>query len=71
MSTETCSRSYYESECEGALFTRYSRSGLTSSTICEYHARELEEELDAIERRYPEVNHPDGCGCWGCSDGSY
>jgi hypothetical protein len=68
---ETCSRDYYSSPCEGELFERVSRSGLTSSWICEGHAMELEESLDAIARRYPEVNHFAGCDCWGCSDGSY
>jgi hypothetical protein len=71
MSTETCSRSYEDSECGGDLFERVSRSGCTDSTICERHAEILDDALDAIERRYPEVNHSDGCGCWGCSEGSY
>jgi hypothetical protein len=66
-----CSRNWYATPCGGEEFTRWSRSGLTSSIICEAHAMELEAELDGIARRYPEVNHPDGCSCWGCSDGSY
>lgn len=65
-----CSREW-EGACEGDLFVRVSRSGLTRSWICEGHADALEARLDDIERRYPEVNHPEGCGCWGCSDGSY
>lgn len=68
--TGTCSRDYL-GPCSGELFTRVSRTGLTASTICEAHAAELEERLDGIARRYPEVNHPDGCGCYGCSEGSY
>lgn len=64
-----CSRG--PEECAGELFERTSRSGLTTSTICEAHAAELEASLDRIAERYPEVNHPDGCGCWGCSEGSY
>jgi hypothetical protein len=68
--TEECSREG-DGPCGGELFTRVSRSGLTVSTICERHAEALERRLDSIEERYPEVNHPDGCGCWGCSDGSY
>lgn len=71
MTDDTCSRSTLSGDdCEGVLFERTSRSGLTVSTICEKHADELERSLDDIERRYPEVNHPDGCGCWGCSEGS-
>ncbi len=66
---EGCSRDYL-GPCEGSLFIRLSRSGMTSSTICEGHARQLEDELDGIAKRYPEINHPDGCGCYGCSDGS-
>lgn len=68
--TDTCSRSH-EGECSGELFERVSRSGLTVSTICAGHAAALENALDRVAERYPEVNHPDGCGCWGCSDGSY
>jgi hypothetical protein len=70
--TGTCSRrDYYDTPCSGDLFSRYSRSGLTASTICEGHATELEAQLDRVAERYPEVNHPDGCGCYGCSEGSY
>lgn len=69
--SEECSRAYQEGECQGELITRVSRSGLTVSTICEYHNGVLEASLDRIAERYPEVNHPDGCTCWGCSDGSY
>lgn len=68
---ETCSRDHEDGPCQGELFVRVSRSGLTSSTICEFHAGELERSLDAIAERYPEVNHPEFCDCWGCSDGSY
>lgn len=58
-------------ECGGELVLRVSRSGLTRSWICADHLDDLEHALDDVERRYPEVNHPDGCDCWGCSDGSY
>lgn len=68
--TGKCSRAY-QGGCAGELFDRVSRSGLTVSTICEAHAADLEAELDAVAERYPEVNHLDGCTCWGCSDGSY
>lgn len=68
--SDECSRAW-EGPCEGELFTRVSRSGLTASTICEGHAGELEASLDAIAERYPEVNHPEFCDCWGCSEGSY
>lgn len=67
---DECSRAW-EGPCEGELFDRVSRSGLTVSTICEGHAGALESRLDAVAERYPEVNHPYGCDCWGCSDGSY
>lgn len=67
--TETCTRG--PEGCGGTVFMRTSRSGLTTAAICETHAERLERDLDAIERRYPEVNHPEGCGCWGCSEGSY
>lgn len=69
MTTDVCSRRH-DGECRGDLFERTSRSGLTVSTICEKHADELERRLDSIERRYPEINHPDGCPCYGCSEGS-
>lgn len=65
-----CSRSDV-SPCRGEVFARVSRSGLTRSWICEGHAADLERSLDRIAARYPEVNHPDGCGCYGCSDGSW
>jgi len=68
---ETCSRDHEDGPCQGELFVRVSRTGLTASTICEFHAGELERSLDSIAERYPEVNHPDGCGCWGCSEGSW
>jgi hypothetical protein len=67
--TETCGRG--PEGCGGETFTRLSRSGLTRSTICEAHAEALERSLNAVERRYPEVNHPDDCGCYGCSEGSW
>jgi hypothetical protein len=60
-----------DTECSGEVFLRVSRSGLTSAPICERHAWELEESLDAVAERYPEVNHPAGCYCWGCSEESY
>lgn len=66
-----CTRRHEPEECGGELILRVSRSGLTQAWICEDHLDDLEARLDDIERRYPEVNHPDGCDCWGCSDGSY
>ena len=67
-----CSREgYYDIPCGGDLVLRVSRSGLTRSWICTDHEDALERALDDIERRYPEVNHPEWCGCYGCSDGSY
>lgn len=69
--TETCSRDYSGGACDGELFLRTSRSGLTQAWICEFHAGVLESQLDSIASRYPEVNHSPYCTCWGCSDGSY
>ena len=66
-----CGRGYDGDPCEGEVFLRVSRSGLTSAPICEYHAGELERSLDSVAQRYPEVNHPSGCSCYGCSDGSW
>jgi hypothetical protein len=68
---DECSRAYDGGPCSGELFDRVSRSGLTVSTICEGHAAWLDGILDGIAERYPEINHPDGCTCWGCSEGSY
>ena len=65
-----CSRDW-ESPCQGEVFARVSRSGLTRSWICEGHAAELEASLDKVAARYPEINHPDNCGCYGCSEGSW
>ena len=68
---ETCSRDHEDGPCQGELFVRVSRSGLTSSTICEFHAGELEASLDNIASRYPEINHPEYCGCHGCTGNPY
>lgn len=57
--------------CFGERFSRTSSSGLTVATYCERHALVLDAQLAKIAERYPEINHPDGCGCWGCSEGSY
>lgn len=61
-----CSRDH-DGQCDGELILRTSRSGLTRSWICEHHLRELDERLDAIEQRYPEIHHPEHCGCRGCN----
>lgn len=68
---DECSRAGDGFACEGKLVDRVSRSGLTVSTMCEGHMWSLEEKLDDVARRYPEVNHPYGCTCYGCSDGSW
>jgi hypothetical protein len=65
---ETCGREGDGTPCSGPLFDRVSRSGLTVSTICEGHAAELEQRLDGIAERYPEINHPEFCDCHGCRD---
>lgn len=68
---EECSRNYELSACDGELFVRTSRTGLTTSTICEGHADELELSLDAIAERYPEMNHHPDCSCHGCTGNPY
>lgn len=68
---DTCTRGYDGSQCSGEVFDRTSRSGLTVAPICEGHAAELDATLDGIAERYPEINHPAGCYCYGCSEGSY
>lgn len=65
-----CSRSW-EGPCQGPLEVYTSHSGITRSWMCEGHIWALEDRLAEIAQRYPEVNHPEGCGCWGCSEGSY
>lgn len=67
---DTCTRNY-DGPCRGEVFNRTSRSGLTVAPICERHAAELEQRLDGVADRYPEINHPELCGCYGCSEGSY
>lgn len=57
--------------CRGDVFMRTSRSGLTRSFICQGHSEELERALDAIAYRYPEINHPEYCGCHGCTGDPY
>lgn len=66
-----CSRGHAGDPCQGEVFLRVSRSGLTSAPICEYHAGELERTLDGIAERYPEVNHQEWCNCRGCEEGSW
>ena len=58
-----CSRSWESTPCGGELIERLSRSGLTLTTMCENHAYLLEDALDKIENRYPEIHHPEGCPC--------
>lgn len=41
-----------DGDCGGPLIYRTSRSGLTSSWICQDHADDLERSLDAIEARF-------------------
>lgn len=67
---EGCTRDW-QGPCSGEVFIRTSQSGLTVAPICEGHAAELEQTLNGIANRYPEINHPELCGCYGCSDGSY
>lgn len=56
--------------CSGPLVHRTTSGGF-SQMICVGHRDALEDNLAQIAERYPEINHPDGCSCWGCSDGSY
>lgn len=45
---------YPDLACEGDVFTRYSRSGMTSSRKCESHWQHHNDVLDGISRRYPD-----------------
>jgi hypothetical protein len=53
---EACSgiRQYEGTPCFGEVYTRYSRSGLTSTFRCEGHEMEHQDVLDGIARRYPD-----------------
>lgn len=66
---EECDREW-EGDCEGELISRTTAGGFHTHT-CEGHLRALQATLDGIAERYPEINHPASCTCWGCSDGSY
>lgn len=67
---EDCSRDWMDSSCEGELIARTTSAGFPD-LMCEGHLRELQGTLDAIAQRYPEINHPDTCLCYGCADGSW
>jgi|OpeIllAssembly_1097287.scaffolds.fasta_scaffold590270_2 hypothetical protein len=66
-----CIRGSADSPCEGDVFLRTSLSGLTVAPCCEKHDAELAAFAAGVAERYPEVNHPEGCVCYGCSEGSY
>jgi hypothetical protein len=40
--------------CAGEVFTRYSRSGMTSTFRCDAHESAHQDVLDGISRRYPD-----------------
>ena len=65
-----CSRDWMDSPCEGELIARTTAGGFPDF-MCEGHLRGLQDNLDAIAERYPEIGHPEYCTCYGCSDGSY
>lgn len=52
MPTERCVH-YPSGNCAGPTLPRTSRSGLTHSLKCDGCQDALDEQLDAIERRYP------------------
>lgn len=64
-----CSRDW-QSECRGALVPRTTAGGFPD-VMCEKHLTEMEGTLRDIAFRYPEIHHSEGCGCYGCSDGSW
>lgn len=64
-----CSRDWMGG-CEGKLIYRITSGGFPDQ-MCEAHLGELLDSLDAIAQRYPEINHPEYCTCYGCSEGSY
>lgn len=66
---EECDRAW-QGECGGDLIARTTAGGFATFT-CIHHLELLQESLDAIAERYPEINHPEYCTCYGCSDGSY
>lgn len=66
---DECDRSWLSS-CGGTLVARTSAGGSLTQT-CELHYDMLQQELADIATRYPEINHLDGCQCYGCSEGSY
>lgn len=65
-----CDRTWTGTRCGGEIVPRTTAGGFRTYT-CEYHLCELDEQLQQIADRYPEINHPASCTCWGCSDGSY
>lgn len=65
----SCSRSWMGG-CDGDLIFRTTSGGFPDQ-MCEMHLMELQDSLDATAERYPEINHPEGCWCYGCSEGSY
>lgn len=47
-------RSFGNGDCTGEVFTRYSRSGMTSTVRCDGHESAHQDMLDGISRRYPD-----------------
>ena len=66
----SCSRDWMDSPCSGKLIFRTTSGGFPDA-MCEHHLEALQDSLDAIAERYPEIGHPEYCTCYGCSDGSY
>ena len=64
-----CDRSW-QGKCDGNLVARTTAGGSYTET-CEKHYDALMTELADVANRYPEINHLDGCQCYGCSEGSY
>ena len=64
-----CDRAWI-GDCSGDIIPRITAGGSRTFT-CEEHLAQLQEVLAGIAERYPEVNHPDVCGCYGCGEGSW
>ena len=69
---EECGRKGVDPDIQcGGCITYRQTSGGFPSFICDTHRNDLEKRLYAIASRYPEVDHPEVCGCYGCSEGSW
>jgi hypothetical protein len=65
MTDEQCDRSWEDTHCGGEIIQRVTAGGSLSYT-CEAHLEALQQTLDAIADRYPEMYHQQWCECSGC-----